>query len=115
NGGEGKKLMTIPPHPSPQRRARVRMGSGPPTMRIPMSRKNFKYRWKSITQKSRNENQPFPNNAAHSEGANFKSSERTASRERDPSCGAAIAPLPNQLWEDMLWQRSQFIRQWTTA
>ena len=33
----------------------------------------------------------------------------------DPSCGALIAPLPNQLWEDMLWQRCQFIRQWTTA
>jgi hypothetical protein len=24
----------------------------------------------------------------------------------DPSCGALIAQLPNQLWEDMLWQRS---------
>jgi len=33
----------------------------------------------------------------------------------DPSCGALIAPLPNQLWEDMPWLRSQFIRQWTTV
>src|SRR5215471_3803814 len=60
-------------------------------------------------------NRTFSQERGRSEGAILKSSERTASRERDPSCGAAIAPLPNQLWEDMLWQRSQFIRQSTAA
>src|SRR5262249_32560279 len=58
NGGEGNGLMKIPTHPSQRWRSGARMGSGPRTMRIPMSRKNFKYRWKSITQRSLTEIEP---------------------------------------------------------
>src|SRR5215831_3476444 len=44
NGGGGNSLMKIPTHPSQRWRSGARMGSGPRTMRIPISRKNFKYR-----------------------------------------------------------------------
>src|SRR5215831_20285488 len=44
NGGEGNSLMKIPTHPSQRWRSGARMGSVPPTVRIPRSRKNFKYR-----------------------------------------------------------------------
>src|SRR5262249_47873260 len=64
NGGEGNNLMTIPTHPSQRWQSGVRMGSGPRTMRIPMSRKNFKYRWKSITQRSLTEIEPSRKSAA---------------------------------------------------
>src|SRR6266571_1391255 len=59
---------------------------------------NFKYRLKSITQRNLTEVEPSRKSAAARKAP--RPSEQTASRERDPSCGAAIVPPPNQLWED---------------
>jgi S-(hydroxymethyl)glutathione synthase len=61
-------------------------------MRLPISRKNFKYRSKSITQRNLTEIEPS-RKSGRSEGS-FEVFGANASRERDPSCGAAIAPLP---------------------
>src|SRR5215467_13362284 len=64
NGGGDDSRMKSPTHPSQRWRPGARMGSGPRTMRIPRSRKNFKYRWKSITQRSLTEIEPSRKSAA---------------------------------------------------
>src|SRR5262249_15055896 len=68
SGGEDNSRMKSPTHPSQRWRSGARMGSGPRTMRTPRSRKNFKYRWKSITQRSLTEIERSRKNAAAPEG-----------------------------------------------
>src|SRR5215510_4058914 len=63
-------------------------GFRPRTVRIPRSRKNFKYRWKSITQRSLTEIEPSRKSAGRSAGT-VRNLRRT-----DPSYGAAISSLP---------------------
>src|SRR5262249_6594974 len=63
-GGKGKTPLRVPRLPPHQEGAPVGLGSGHRTMRIPMSRKNFKYRWKSITQRSLTEIEPSRKSAA---------------------------------------------------
>ena len=63
------------------------MGSAPQPKRLAVSRKNFKYRLKSITQKNLTEIEPSRKSAAARKDR-WESSERTASRET--SSGAAM-------------------------
>jgi hypothetical protein len=64
HGGEANSLMNIPTDPSQRWRWGAHMGSGPQTMRAPISRKNFKYRLKSITQRNLTEIAPSRKSAA---------------------------------------------------
>src|SRR5262249_30290275 len=95
NGGEGNSLMKIPTHPSQRWRSGARMGSGPRTMRIPRSRKNFNYRKKNITQRSVTEIEP-----------SRKSGPVGRYRSKSPELGWLTDPtaqqfvVANQLWED---------------
>src|SRR5262249_28136951 len=85
-GGEDNSRMKSPTHPSQRWRSGARMGSGPRTMRTPRSRKNFKYRKKSITQRSLTEIEPSRKSAV----AGKVPFEIFGARMTDRSYGAAI-------------------------
>src|SRR5262249_20558569 len=111
NGGEDNSRMKSPTHPSQRWRSGARMGSGPRTMRIPMSRKNFKYRKKSITQRSLTEIEPSRKSTGRSDRYRSKYSELGSLT----GATAQQFVVGYQLWENKLWRTSQFTRQWTTA
>jgi hypothetical protein len=76
--------------------------------------KNYKYRLKSITHGNLTEVEAYKSAAVRK--APFEIFGANASRERDLILRRGkSAVTKHQRWEDLLWQRSQFTRQWTMA
>src|SRR5207249_7865978 len=90
---EANSVMNIPPDPSHRWRRGAHMGSGPQIMRLPISRKNFKYRSKSITQRNLTEIELSRKSAAARKAPFEVFAANRLTRTR-PRPAASVAPLP---------------------